>query len=742
MSWTIAISATALVAVAWAALCLRRRELSHMRDRLADRTTAIDRGSHLARLQYPHIDLALCGGCATCISACPEQGVLELIHGQAVVVHGARCVGHGVCAAECPLGAIAITLGDVSERDDIPALDDRLGVPGVDGLFLAGEVTGYALIRTAIQHGRDVATAVAQRVEEIGQPDDDIDEDILDLCIVGAGPAGLACSLEARSRDLDFVTLDRESIGGTVAHYPRRKLVMTQPVELPLHGTLRQTSYLKEELMELWTGVAAEHQLPIRTGVSFLGLERSPEGTFTVQTNQGDMRARNVCLALGRRGEPRKLDVPGEDLPKVSYSLIDAQSYEGRRILVVGGGDSAIEAALALSSQPDNTVTISYRKAAFFRLKARNEERLVEAVAGGQINAIYESVVTGIEQQRVLLERSHASGTERLELPNDDVFILVGGIAPFSLLKSTGVSFDQSAAPQPASPAPRSVGLARGLTFALLFSLVAVAWAWWNADYYSLPADQRADFPAHAWLRPAGSVGLFFGVAATGLILVNLAYLLRRSPRIRFTFGSLQTWMTSHLATGILAFLLALHHCGMAPSSTAGGHAFIAMAVLVASGVIGRYFYACVPRAANGRELELEEVRQDFTSASGEWDRINVGFAQRARTEFESMVDGGRWETSWFRRLGALIRLQVNSRKALSTLRRKAVAEGLPEDQIEAFLELGRRARTTALMASHHEDLRGLLASWRYVHRWMALLMVILVGTHIVVALRYSEILS
>ncbi|MFQ5506362.1 MAG: NAD(P)-binding domain-containing protein, partial [Planctomycetota bacterium] len=379
---------------------VRRSDLEADEATLTERGEAKDRGSHKPQLQYPQIDLTLCLGCGTCIKACPEDGVLGLIHGQAAVIHGARCVGIAACAIACPPGAIAVRIEDLENRKDIPALTDDLEVIGVPGLFLAGEVTGFALVRTAVMHGQKVANQVAERVATpvaatAGATAGGIAGagDILDLCIIGCGPAGFSCSLQSKAKGLNFATIEREEIGGTVAKYPRRKLVMTQPMDLPLHGRLKKLTYLKEELMEIWLDLAREHDLPIHTGEAFLGIERDSQGVFTVKTKSRSFRARHVCFCLGRRGTPRKLGVPGEELPKVLYSLVDAQSFEGRHILVVGGGDSAIEAAVGLSEQPGNTVTLSYRKSSFFRMKAKNEKRITEAEATGRIDVIFESQV-------------------------------------------------------------------------------------------------------------------------------------------------------------------------------------------------------------------------------------------------------------------------------------------------------------------------------------------------------------
>ncbi|MCY3001805.1 MAG: NAD(P)-binding domain-containing protein [Planctomycetota bacterium] len=377
MSWIVL---GAVICVLVLALVSRRHELVSMSRTVEERVEAKTRGSDKARLQYPVPDLSRCIGCGICVSACPEDGVLELVHGQALVVHGARCVGHGRCASECPVGAIALTLGDLSERRDIPALNDSLESATQPGLFLAGEVTGYALVRTAISHGSAVASEIAKRCAALGPRP----AGVLDLVIVGAGPAGLSCALQSRIDGLEFVVVEQEQLGGTVAQYPRRKLVMTQPVDLPGYGQLDRASYTKEELIDIWHDIVRLLELPVRCGVTFLGTSRLADGTFVVRTSTGELRARNVCLALGRRGSPNKLGIPGEERQKVAYALLDAHSYNDRDILVVGGGDSAIEAAVGLAEQPGNRVTLSYRREQFFRIKPRNEAAVSQAVAAGR----------------------------------------------------------------------------------------------------------------------------------------------------------------------------------------------------------------------------------------------------------------------------------------------------------------------------------------------------------------------
>jgi len=735
MTWTLLCALLAALLFSVLVLWARRRELADMAVRTDELAKAKERGSHKARLQYPEVDLAKCIGCGSCVRACPEEGVLELIHGQAIVVHGARCVGHGLCAKECPTGGVVVRLGDLEERRDIPALTPALMSTQTDGLYLAGEVTGFALIKTAIEHGKSVALQVKkQQAVETGSHDG-----ILDLLIVGAGPAGLSCALEAKTQGLDYQLVDQDRLGGTVAHYPRKKLVLTQPVELPRYGKLTQTSYVKEELIELWAQIAADEQLPFRTGLIYEDLERDAEGIFHVRFEGGEtLRARAVCMALGRRGSPRKLGVPGEELCKVGYGLVDAEGYTDKDLLVVGGGDSAIEAALGLAEQPGNRVTLSYRRKGFFRIKAKNEARLEAAIAAGEIEVVLESNVITIDEREVTL--SLASEALRT-LPNDAVFILAGGVPPFDKLERAGISFDPADRPALVADEDTS-GLFIALLGALAGTALALAWSVLFRDYYALPLAERPHHDLDAWLRPSGSVGLGLGILATTLILANLAYLLRKSARVPLWIFSLQSWMTSHVATGVLALVVALLHAAMAPKDTVGGHALLGLIVLVFTGSVGRYFYSFVPHAANGRDMQLDEVRAKLTSLTTELDREHRGIGERIHAEVNALVSEGHWQKSLPRRIFALFFSRHRIKEARRALRRDAIAQGVPKDQLQTIESLVRTAGRTALAAAHFEDLRGLLASWRYLHRWVALLMVLLVIAHVVTALRFGGLLN
>lgn len=381
------------------------------------------------RSQYPLIDNAACIGCGSCVEACPEGDVLGIVFGKATIINGDRCVGHGYCELACPVGALKVGLGDIKSRDDIP-ITDEYNETSVKGLFIAGELGGISLIRNAINQGK----AVIERISAIEAASDSaIDYDVV---IVGGGPAGLSAALTAVQHKLSYIILDQQDPGGTILQYPRRKLVMTQPVEIPLYGRLDKPEYSKEDLLQTWNEAIRQYEVKILANTKVESVTRV-NSHFEIKSSQGTFKARYVVLAMGRRGIPRKLGVPGEDLPKVMYQLIDAQSYNGNHILVVGGGDSAIEAAVGLARQEANTVSISYRKAKFFRIKRKNEERVTELIGKGKITPIFNSNVIEIKGKSVLLEINNRIS----EIPNDYVFVYAGGIPPFQMLKEAGIIF-------------------------------------------------------------------------------------------------------------------------------------------------------------------------------------------------------------------------------------------------------------------------------------------------------------
>ena len=389
------------------------------------RAMGIDR----PRAQYPMVDRSQCIGCGACVDACPEHDVLGVVWGLAEVINGERCVGHGHCEAACPVGALKVGLGDIKTRPDIPILSP-VNETTVQGIFIAGELGGLSLIRNAISQGQMVVEEIAKRVGKSGA------SDLYDVLIVGAGPAGISAALTAIQHKLNYLVLDEREVGGTILQYPRRKLVMTQPVEIPLYGWLKQDEYSKEVLVDTWRDITERFHLQVHAGERVESVWKV-NTHFDIRTSVGAYTARHVVLAMGRRGTPRKMDVPGEDQPKVMYSLIDAQSYTHQHMLVVGGGDSAVEAAVGLARQAGNTVTISYRKSSFFRVKKKNEDAITRLLAERKLTALFDSQVVEVRPKSVVFQTKDGL----LEIPNDYVIVQIGGTPPHEMLKQMGILF-------------------------------------------------------------------------------------------------------------------------------------------------------------------------------------------------------------------------------------------------------------------------------------------------------------
>src|SRR6202049_3489557 len=382
---------------------------------------------------HPHIDTNHCIGCASCTAVCPEGDVLAMIAGKAVIVNGYKCIGHGLCADACPVGAITLVMASPSMGADMPILSAEHETT-IPGLFIIGELGGLALIKSAVNQGRDFIDTIKRRLAHAHAR---ATNGIYDVLIIGAGPAGISASLRAIEHKLSYITLERDEVGGTVAKYPRQKLVMTSPVEFPMYGKFKKLQLSKEHLLAFWDMILNRSDFNVSTGEKVEDIKKGEDGIFTVITGNNQYRARVVILGLGRAGEPRKLGVKGEDLPKVMYRLIEADHYINKKILVIGGGDSAVEAAMGLASQTGNKVTLSYRSERFSRIKERNTKRIEEFIRSSKLQALFNSNLVEFKPDSVVLE---VNGSNQ-EIPNDYVWIFAGGTPPTAFLKKIGVGF-------------------------------------------------------------------------------------------------------------------------------------------------------------------------------------------------------------------------------------------------------------------------------------------------------------
>jgi thioredoxin reductase (NADPH) len=418
-----------LIPAVWA-IGLYLRRLRHRNVEAQQQLAAsIEQGLMEPPSLHPIIDTTRCIGSSSCVKACPEDA-LGIINNKAVLVNAAHCIGHGACLPACPVDAIKLVFGTEKRGIDIPQVNPNFE-SNVPGIFIAGELGGMGLIRKCCEQGRQAIEAIRGTIKP-GALD-------YDVVIVGAGPAGIAAGLGALSSKLKYRLIEQEeSLGGAVFHYPRNKIAMTAPVKLPIIGKVKMTEISKEKLLDFWNGVVTKTGLQIHFRERMEAIEKI-DGGFVVKTQNGGYRTSVVLLAIGRRGTPRKLNVPGEECSKVVYRLIDPEQYQGQRVLVVGGGDSALEAAVSISEQKGARVTLSYRSEAFSRVKEKNRTALKEAEGKKHLRVLLKSTPISIKPDRVELKLDDESVKE---IRNDAVIVCAGGELPTPLLKKIGVLFE------------------------------------------------------------------------------------------------------------------------------------------------------------------------------------------------------------------------------------------------------------------------------------------------------------
>lgn len=377
---------------------------------------------------HPVVDVNSCIKTGACVLACPEKDVLGIMNGKATTINASRCIGHGACFHACPTEAISLCIGTEKRGIELPHVSQHFET-NVPGIYIAGELGGMGLIKNAVEQGK-------QAVEYMVESAEPSHNAAYDLVVVGAGPAGISASLAAKKHGLKCLTLEQDTLGGTVFSFPRAKVVMTSPMDLPLYGKVKLYETGKKELLGLWEKVLDKHHISIQEGARVDSVSRL-NGHFKVSTSDGDEHtARYVLLAIGRRGSPRKLNIPGESLEKVAYRLLEPEDIAGKDIVVVGGGDSAVESALLLAGQ--NRVTLSYRKEVFQRIKPGNSERIMEALRQGKVDVRFNSNLERIETDEVVL--SEGTGREKIRLKNDLVYIMAGGELPTRFLEKSGIS--------------------------------------------------------------------------------------------------------------------------------------------------------------------------------------------------------------------------------------------------------------------------------------------------------------
>lgn len=401
----------------------KRRESRSVERKIA---LAHEMGLHEPVSLHPYVDPSRCIQTGACISACPEKDILGIRNGKATIINASRCIGHGACFHACPTEAISLRIGTERRGVELPHVDKDFQT-NVPGIYIAGELGGMGLIRNAVEQGRQAVDKIARSIRKDHGAQ-------YDLVIVGAGPAGISGSLNARKHGLKFLLLEQDTLGGTVYTFPRKKIIMTSPMELPLHGRIRLYETTKSELLNLWESLFLKYNIGITENCKVESIEQEA-GLLKVRTGTGEQFiTATVLLAIGRRGTPRKLNVPGEVNAKVAYRLMEPEQVSDQDILVVGGGDSAVEAALLLSEK--NKVTLSYRGDAFSRIKQANSSALAAATQAGRLEVRLNSNVVLIENETVTLSEPEE---KVIRMKNDLVYIFAGGELPVQFLDKAGI---------------------------------------------------------------------------------------------------------------------------------------------------------------------------------------------------------------------------------------------------------------------------------------------------------------
>lgn len=376
---------------------------------------------------HPEIDLNKCIKSAACVAACPEKDILGIVNGKGTLVNASNCVGHGACFHACPVDAISLVIGTEKRGVDLPHVSEDYET-NVPGIYIAGELGGMGLIKNSVEQGKAAIENMVKKGLKTGG-------DAFDVVIVGAGPAGISATLMAKKLGLKFLTLEQDSLGGTVYTFPRAKVVMTSPMDLPLYGKVKLRDTSKSELLELWNEVLSKNDIQIteHTKVEMIDYQ---DNLFKLKTNKEEtILTKRVLLAIGRRGSPRKLNVPGETLEKVAYRLLEPENIEGKEVMVVGGGDSAVESALLLAEQ--NNVILSYRKDAFSRIKPKNREKIHNAMEQQLLEVHFNTNVDRIAEDKVLLKNGSPESVK--EFKNDLIYIFAGGELPTKFLEKAGI---------------------------------------------------------------------------------------------------------------------------------------------------------------------------------------------------------------------------------------------------------------------------------------------------------------
>jgi thioredoxin reductase/NAD-dependent dihydropyrimidine dehydrogenase PreA subunit len=686
---------------------------------------AMGENRHLPPTLHPVIDPDKCIGSLSCLQVCPEGDILGVVNGKAALIDASACIGHGKCALECPVNAITLVFGTSERGLDLPETDEFFETSR-KGVHIIGELGGMGLIKNAVVQGLQLSERFATELQRTHG------RERVDVAIVGAGAAGLACALGLKKSGHLFRLLEQDTVGGTIAHYPRQKVVMTEKVDMPFIGKFGKKLISKEDLLATWEHAIERAGVSVETGTKVNGI-RGDDGAFEVDTSRGVVAARKVVLAIGRRGTPRKLGAPGDELEKVAYRLVDPEQYEGARVLVVGGGDSALEAAIQLVEETDAEVSLSYRQADFGKCREANKRRFRELVAERRVMAFLPSTVKQVTPQTVTLD----SAGRRVELPNDFVIACLGGELPskflaenhISLKKYTGQQKGQARAKRGSAienNEPRALPLVLfAIAMFIVAALMVIGW-----DYYRLPVPMRRFSAAHAILRPAGVWGHGIGIVATLVMMSNFLYAVRKRVRAFKGAGPILSWLTFHQFVGFLSPAVVAFHAAFQSNNFVATSTSVALAVVVVTGVLGRFIFGLVP-SGEGRAVELGELSARFerlkirvkkmTRESTDVLQVNL-LLDRATTKPDGAL------------LGQLFKLPFQRLRDGSELRRTRPLFSKKAHYYD-FVEAFHRIRLLQVQVGFFHALKRLMSVWRMLHVVLAVVLVFLIAAHIALSL-------
>ena len=728
-AWSLLLVLVAVV-VALIYLVVRRREHRRARATLEE---AVRTELHVPPSLHPVIDPDVCIGSGSCIQACPEGQILGLVDGAAKLINASSCIGHGRCAAECPVSAIKLVFGSAERGVDLPEIDGSFETSR-PGVYIVGELGGMGLIKNALTQGLQVAGRLQAALGSAARRGGEL----VDLAIVGAGPAGIAAAVGARAAGLSYALLEQETVGGAIAHYPRQKLVMTEAVNLPFHGKFGRPFMAKEDLLAALERVITDAGIEVHEKARVLSVD-GQVGDFLVTSSRGVLRARRVVLAIGRRGAPRPLGVPGEHLPKVTYRLVDPTQYQGKRVLVVGGGDSALEAAAMLAEQTSAEIAIVHRGPQFARGRALNRQKMESLRASGRVRAFMSAEVAAVEPDAVQV----TIGGKTSRLANDFVIACLGGEVPGQFLKSVGVDIRHHRGDRAmANPtfageerAPEDERLA-ATTLALVGVAILVFLAVAGGRYYLLPDFLRYRSPLHDLMKPSGSWGHGIGILATCVMLLNFVYPIRKRARWLKRRGSIAPWLRFHVFVGTLTPPVILFHSAFRWGNPLATATYVSLVIVVVTGLVGRFIYGLfrVDAEDGKRAAALRAHLRPMLAALASLPNIEAT-PQRAAAlaRLSALAEApGRLPGS----LGALLLRMPGEAWVL----RRAIGrlEGWFVDRraFPAFRAQLLDLRRRDVKLHFHQGWKRLMHGWRIFHVALSVVLLGLIGAHIWISLR------